>query len=101
MHHILHDWPDSAAIAILRNLVPGLQALPSSKLLIQELVIPDHGERGYYGPHSDMNMMALVAGAERTEQQWHTMLNEVGLQIEKIWTAGPASESVIEASLKT
>lgn len=48
---------------------------------------------------SDLNMMALCAGMERTETQWRKLLGEAGLRINKIWTQSSESESLIEACL--
>ena len=68
----------------------------TSRILINELVIPVRGERGRFGPSSDFNMMSVVAGMERTEPQWRDLLGSAGLKIEKIWTADVVSESIIE-----
>lgn len=43
-------------------------------------------------------MMALLAGMQRTEQQWHALLEEAGYKIEGIWrSSDAASECLIEA----
>ena len=43
---ILHDWSDKNAIRILRGLVPALK--PSSKILINEYVLPEPGTASPY-----------------------------------------------------
>ncbi len=48
---------------------------------------------------SDLNMMAICAGMERTETQWRTLLGEAGLRINKVWAHSSGAESLIEASL--
>lgn len=45
-------------------------------------------------------MMGLHAGMERSEGQWHELLDGEGLEIVKVWQVMPGSESVIEARLK-
>lgn len=67
-----------------------------SRLLINELVVPLQG-CGLFPPHSDFNMMLIVAGMERTEAQWKELLASIGLEIEKIWTGEGETESIIEA----
>ena len=52
-----------------------------------------------FAMQTDINMMSIVAGIERTEEQWHQLLGSVGLRIVRIWTEEPDSESIIEAML--
>jgi hypothetical protein len=69
-----------------------------SKILINEFAIP--GRRASaFATRSDFMVMALAGAVERTEKQWHKLLESVGLKIDRIWTAEPDSQSVIEASL--
>ena len=67
-----------------------------SRLLINELIVPLEGG-GLFLTHSDLNMMSICAGMERTETQWKQLLASAGLQIEKIWTGPGETESIIEA----
>lgn len=53
-----------------------------------------------YEAFSDLTMMALETGAERSSKQWHDLLGSVGLRIEKIWPSGFGVEKVIEAALE-
>jgi hypothetical protein len=69
-----------------------------SKILINEFAIP--GRRASaFATRSDFMVMALAGAVERTEKQWHKLLESVGLKIDRVWTAEPDSQSVIEASL--
>ena len=43
--------------------------------------------------------MAGLSASERTEQQWHELLETAGFKIVKIWTYDPGTESLIEAEL--
>ena len=70
-----------------------------SKILLNELVIPDIG-CGIIAAQVDITMMACVASEERSERQWQDLLGSVGLKIEKIWTDVPEAESIIEVILK-
>ena len=70
-----------------------------SKIIINELVIPDENA-SLFMTRSDMNMMAMLAAMERSEQQWRELLGSVGLRILKIWTAEIESERIIECVLE-
>lgn len=98
LRHIFHDWPDSASLAILRQIVAAM--LPTSRIVIADMVLPDTGA-SLLGSLLDVGMMT-VAGMERTERQWRKLLNTVGLQVMSI--RHPSREenesaSVIEAAL--
>lgn len=71
-----------------------------SKLLISELVLPQCGA-ALFPASLDMQMMGLHAGMERSETQWHELLDSEGLEIVKVWQLMPGGESVIEATLKS
>ena len=97
MHSILHDWPDEKCKEILSHLVAAMEP-GYSKILINELVIPNKGAH----PTStglDWLMMALMSASERTEQAWTALLQSVGLKVVGIWTHSPGTESLIEAEL--
>ena len=67
-----------------------------SKLIIREFILPDTGVP-LYTACTDIRMMLLHAGMERTESQWIELLNEVGLELEGFWTVERGGEGVIEA----
>ncbi|KAJ5835419.1 Winged helix-turn-helix transcription repressor DNA-binding [Penicillium robsamsonii] len=96
MHSVLHDWPDELCRKILANIVAAMRP-GYSKLLVNENVIPDTG--AYWETTSlDLIMMEIGSG-ERTERQWHALLESAGLKIVKIWTAQRGVESLIECEL--
>ena len=96
LRNILHDWSDDLSKKILTELRAAMDP-KSSKILINEIVVPARGVSSRYAPRSDLNMMSLAAGVERTEAQWKELVESVGLKIEKVWTpADDANESVIE-----
>lgn len=98
MRNILHDWPDAKCKDILQHIANAM-IKGYSKLIINELVIPDQGAT-IIAAQLDLTMMAVLAAMERTESHWHELLNSVGLVITKIWTCYPEAESIIEAVLK-
>ncbi|KAL4802204.1 S-adenosyl-L-methionine-dependent methyltransferase [Aspergillus unguis] len=96
MHSVLHDWPDEQCSKILSNLVAAMKP-GYSKLLVNENVIPDTG--AYWETTSLDLIMMQIGAAERTERQWHALLESAGLKIIKIWTAQRGVESLIECEL--
>lgn len=69
-----------------------------SKMLINDWVLPDRGA-SFQAAMMDMNMMANLAGKERTESQWKSLLDQAGLLVVEIWGSSD-EERVIEAVLK-
>jgi len=69
---------------------------PTSKILIDEMVLPDQGVH-WGATQIDMLMMACHAALERTEEQWYTLLDRAGLKVQKIWGyTGILHQAVIE-----
>ena len=66
-----------------------------SKIILNELVLPDKG-MSLTAAQLDITMMAVLAATERTERQWRELIDSVGLRIEKIWTKVEEEESIIE-----
>ena len=69
-----------------------------SRLLIEELVLPDRGV-DMRQTTVDITMYFMPEGIERTVGQWKELLEHTGLQIVKIWPDGSGMESSIEAEL--
>jgi fumagillin biosynthesis methyltransferase len=92
---VLDDWSDDLAKIILRNIVPAM-VKSRSRLLLAEVVMPPVGA-SLYASLMDINMMRY-SGMNRKESQWRELLQDVGLQIVKIWPPG-YHDSIIEATL--
>lgn len=97
MHSILHDWPDAKCKEILKNLAQAMKP-GYSKILINENVIPSV-DADWQTTSLDLIMMSLFASQERTERQWHTLVESAGLKIVSIYTAEKGVESLIECEL--
>lgn len=98
LRYIFHDWPDKDCLVILKQIVAAMKP-GYSKLLIFEWVLPAKNAP-LYPSLLDVNMMALLNGMERTEEQWKTLLSQAGLEVANFWSAGPGSEGLIEAVLR-
>ena len=99
LHSVLHDWDDEACRKILNQIVSAMKR-GYSRLLINELIVAD--EMAPWGATSmDWLMMALGAVRERTEKDWRSLLESVGLEVCKIWESpfDRATEGLIEAQL--
>jgi hypothetical protein len=95
MRLILHDWPDAECATILSHLRDAMDK-DRSRLLINETVLRDVGAP-WQQTSLDWTMMGMLVNRERTESQWHRLLNDAGLKVTGIYHKG--SESVIEAML--
>lgn len=70
---VLHDWPDSDALQILRR---AREALPKGGVLyVIEMVL---GEETGDGGLLDLNMLVMTQGAERTVEQFGNLLTQAG-----------------------
>ncbi|KAG4030616.1 hypothetical protein MFRU_011g00740 [Monilinia fructicola] len=95
---VLHDWEDSEAVQILKNLVPAMA--PGSKILIDDMVLPNIGVH-WWAACLDLHMYAKHGAMERNEEQWYSLLGKAGLQILEIKTYSPVMRhSIIVAQLK-
>ena len=70
---VVHDWPDSDALRILRR---AREAMPKDgTLYVVEMALDE--ETGQ-GGMLDLNMLVMTQGAERTEEQFRDILREAG-----------------------
>ncbi|KAJ5381428.1 uncharacterized protein N7496_003856 [Penicillium cataractarum] len=92
LKRILHDWSDHSARIILKHVVSAMDP-ERSKVLIMDAVLPSTNTSlsQAMGDHS----MLTFGGKERTEGDWRTLLESVGLVIEHIYQ-GPEPEALIE-----
>jgi cyclopropane fatty-acyl-phospholipid synthase-like methyltransferase len=77
---ILHDWPDDRCVQILRSCERSLA--PGGVVLIVEIVLgrPGHEVDAAF---SDLNMLVLPGGRERTEQQYAALFDDAGLRLSR------------------
>lgn len=97
----MHDWCDEESIKILKKCK---EAIPSKenggKVIILDMIV-DHNQEGEYRKSSetklcsDMLMMVLVGGRERTKKNWEELFKSSGFGEYKI-TASIGLRSLIE-----
>ena len=95
---VIHDWDDEKSRIILKNCA---QAMPAkAKLLLLEQVLPDRVEA--VPAHrrallTDLNMLVMTSGRERSEAHYLELLNASGLRFEAT-VPTVSSFSIIQAS---
>jgi SAM-dependent methyltransferase len=94
LKQIVHDWDDEQATRLLRNCHRALG--PAGKLLLVEMVVPQDNQPSP-AQAMDLNMLVLLGGRERTEEEYRRLLQEAGFRLERVIpTHSPFS--VIEAT---
>jgi hypothetical protein len=93
MQHIIHDWDDERAVAILRNIRQAIE--PLGRLLLVEAVISP-GNSPSPGKFLDLEMLLLPGGRERTEAEYRDLLTAAGFRLLQVHATG-GSEQVVEA----
>ena len=93
MRNILRDWPDDKCLIILSQIKAAMKP-GYSKIIINEIVLPDKGMT-LTAAQLDITMMCAMAATERTERQWRAIMDAAGLVIENIWTKVQQEESIM------
>ena len=93
LKHIIHDWDDDPSLQILRNVRSA--ATSGAALLLVEMVIPEDDSPAN-GKLTDMEMLLINNGRERTAVEYGRMLDAAGFEMTRVVdTASPLS--IIEA----
>jgi hypothetical protein len=93
LKHIIHDWDDDASVQILRNVRTA--AATGTTLLLIELVIPDDDSE-FLGKWSDIEMLLINNGRERTAGEYHRLLEKAGFQMIRVVDTA-SNFSIVEA----
>lgn len=99
---ILHDWDDAQALRLLTNCraamekAQGRTAGGERRLLVVEAVLPDRVAEPSPLVESDLAMLMLTGGRERTAGEYEALLSAGGFRLRRIVTTG-GMRSVIEA----
>ena len=98
LKHVLHGYRDAEAITILKNcraVIP-----ENGTLLVIEFILPplvSHADPHLEGRlMSDLNMLAVTGGRERSEREWRTLLDTAGFRLAGVYPVG-ADMGVLEA----
>jgi hypothetical protein len=83
--NVLHDWNDSEGTQILRNCKCAMAR--HGKVLVVERRIPEGDEDAIPALLSDINMLVITGGRERTDAEYAELLNAAGLRLGRITPA--------------
>jgi hypothetical protein len=93
MKSIVHDWDDESTVKILTSCSKAMRK--DSKLLLAELVVPEPNVH-HFSKISDISMLVLNEGRERTAEEYDILFHKAGLKLNKVYfTAAP--HSIVEA----
>jgi hypothetical protein len=87
---VIHDWPDTQAIDILRAVRAA--ARPTSRLLIIDSVVDDDAPNSFV-TDVDIAMLAITGGLERTSHQLADLLTTAGFTLTATTSLHPAAPS--------
>jgi hypothetical protein len=94
--HVIHDWDDEQALAILRACRKAMR--PEAKLLIVEGVYPpriDQSEQSRGAAANDVNMLVSTGGRQRSADEFRALYTAAGFVLSRIVPTS-ARVSVIE-----
>ena len=100
LKHVLHGYSDGAARGILGNC---RSVMPTGgRLLILEFVLPERLDRAdrdlEQRAMSDLNMLAVTGGKERSAGEWKDLLLQSGFELLRIVPVSGDPASIIEAA---
>jgi hypothetical protein len=95
MKHIIHDWEDDKAVAILSNIRTALGRTAGGRVILLEAVVPAGNEPGL-SKLIDLEMMLMPGGRERTADEFSALFSRAGLRLSRI-VPTESMLSVVEA----
>lgn len=93
----MHDYSDAECVHILQQIKPAMKA-GRSKILINELVLPDKGAH-WFTTSLDLGLMICLASRERTEKEFRDVFDSAGLVVSGIFKHAQGFECIIELTL--
>ena len=98
LKHVLHGYRDAGAVTILKNcraVIP-----ESGTLLVMEFILPplvSQADPDLEGRlMSDLNMLAVTGGRERSEREWRALLETAGFRLTGVYPV-ESHVSIVEA----
>jgi len=97
LKHVIHDWNDDRATAILQTCRKAMP--PASKLLIVEGVYPqriDQSDASRRAAANDVNMLVCTGGCQRSQAEFGHLYASAGLALSRIITTELPYASIVE-----
>ncbi|KFY80137.1 hypothetical protein V499_00973 [Pseudogymnoascus sp. VKM F-103] len=100
LRHILHDWPDSACIDILRQIIPAMDE-EHSRILICDQVMSEESP-SIPSILYDIDMMSMFGGKERQLSEWKVLIAEADerLRITNVRKSPTSPTTIMEVRLQ-
>jgi O-methyltransferase domain/Dimerisation domain len=95
MKHIIHDWDDERAAAILSNIRKALDGKPQGRVILLEAVLAA-GNAPDFAKLLDLEMMLFPGGRERTAEEFGALFNRAGFTLTRV-VPTESMLSVVEA----
>ncbi len=95
LSHVLHDWDDASCERILENVRAAMPA--HARVLVFEIVVPAPNRWWSQDRLTDLEMLAMLPGRERTREEFAALFIRAGLRLARVIATG-APESIIEAT---
>jgi hypothetical protein len=83
MKHIIHDWDDAKANALLKNVRTALGDKPKGKLLVVDAVVAP-GNEPHFAKFLDLEMMVICGSRERTAEEFRNLFARAGFRMTRI-----------------
>lgn len=83
MKHIIHDWDDDRARAILRNIRKASEGRADGRVLLVEGVIDDRPEAMLH-KIMDLEMLVMPGGRERTVDEFGALFASAGYELKSV-----------------
>jgi len=97
LKHVIHDWDDERALAILASCRRAMS--PDAKLLLVEGVYPERVDTSLESKGAaanDVNMLVCTGGRQRSEAEFRSLYERAGFTLDRIIPA--AMVSILEGS---
>ena len=85
LSRVIHDWDDERAIALLTRCHQAMR--PRGKVLLVERVIPTGSTAQLLVLESDVQMLVMAGGKERTEAEYRALLTAAGFELTRLLPA--------------
>jgi hypothetical protein len=78
---ILHNWSDAHCVSILRNVRAAMK--PGARVILIDTMIPE-GDVPHFGKPSDMVMLVVMGGQERSAAEYCRLFLQAGLRLTRV-----------------
>jgi len=86
LKHVIHDWNDDDAVAILKTCHRAMEGT-AAKLLLVEGVYPERVDQSLESrgaAFNDVNMLVCTGGRQRSESEFRTLYQQAGFRLTNI-----------------